>query len=104
MIPATSGVLDEKTVTAALTGMKTMVMRLDGNNVNILHGEIFGLIIGHLLPPSDGKYRHLYSDHLNTVRFLQDVHSNIEQETTLRYRNGRSYLRWLKILAENSRV
>ena len=104
MIPAASGILNDKTVTSALTGSRTMVMKLSGRNVSILHGEIFGLIMGHLLPPSDEEIRHLYSDHLNTVRFLQDVHSNIEQESTLRYRNGRSYLRWLKTLTKNSRV
>jgi hypothetical protein len=78
MVPATAGILDKKTVTAALTGTKTMVMRLSGNNVNILHGEVFGLVMGHIMTRSNGEDCTLYSDHLNTVRFLQDVHSNIE--------------------------
>ena len=82
MRPVASGVLDEKTVTAALTGSRTMVMKLNSHNINILHGEIFSLIMGHL-PPSNRENHHLYSDHLNTVCFLQDVRSNREQETTL---------------------
>jgi hypothetical protein len=103
MVPASAGILDDKTVTAALTGPKTMVMKLNGRNNNILHGEIFGLIMGHLLI-SRGDVRYLYTDHLNTVRFLQDSHSNINQDAGLRYRNGRSYLRWLKMLSDEARL
>jgi hypothetical protein len=104
MVPASAGLLDDKTVTAALTGPKTMVMRMQGRNSNILHGEIFGIIMGHLMiPRSDAdSTRHLYTDHLNTTRFLQDSRSNINQDATLRYRNGRSYLRWLKLLSSET--
>lgn len=104
MVPASAGILDDKTVTAALTGHRTMVMRLQGRNSNILHGEIFGIIMGHLLIPQGGANddKHLYTDHLNTTRFLQDSRSNINQDAALRYRNGRSYLRWLKLLSEES--
>ena len=104
MVPASAGLLDDKTVTAALTGPKTMIMRMQGRNSNILHGEIFGIILGHLLIPRGNAddVRHLYTDHLNTTRFLQDSHSNINQEAALRYRNGRSYLRWLKLLSDET--
>ena len=104
MVPASAGILDDKTVTAALTGPKTMVMKMQGRNSNILHGEIFGIIMGHLLIPHGDADNtpHLYTDHLNTARFLQDSHSNINQDAALRYRNGRSYLRWLKLLSDET--
>ena len=104
MVPASAGILDDKTVTAALTGPKTMVMKMQGRNSNILHGEIFGIIMGHLLIPrgDDHDSPCLYTDHLNTTRFLQDARSNINQDAALRYRNGRSYLRWLKLLSDEN--
>ena len=103
MTPAVSGILDDKSVTAALTGPVTMVMRLRGSNTNILHGEVFGLIMGHILaiPDEDNT---LYTDHLNSVCFLQDSHTCIDQEKGLRYRNGRSLLRWLLLLSGDARV
>jgi hypothetical protein len=95
MVPASAGLLDDKTVTAALTGPKTMVMRMQGRNSNILHGEIFGIIMGHLLIPcgNANDVQHLYTDHLNTTQFLPDSHSNVNQEAALCYRNGRSVIR-----------
>jgi hypothetical protein len=54
--------------------------------------------MGHLLS-IPGHDNHLYTDHLNSVRFLQDTHTSLDPEKTLRYRNGRSYLRWLRALS-----
>jgi hypothetical protein len=106
MVPATAGIMEDKSVTAALTGPTTMVMKLSGRNPNIFHGEVFGLIMGHILctPVPSNHDNILYTDHLNTVRFLQDVHTNINQEKGLRYRNGRSYLRWLDLLSRETRL
>ena len=42
MIPAASGLGDDKSVTAALTGPKTVILRLNGHNLTILHGEPMG--------------------------------------------------------------
>jgi len=54
MTPAASSLLDEKSVTSALTESKTMVMKLVRNNVNILHGEIFSLImVTYCHPPTE---------------------------------------------------
>ena len=103
MVPASAGILDDKSVTAALTGPITMTMKLQGRNANILHGEVFGLIMGHVLSPTNRNNR-LYTDHLNSVRFLQDTHTSIDQEKGLRYRNGRSYLRWLSSLSRGNRL
>jgi hypothetical protein len=46
MIPATAGVLDRKSITAAITGPRTLVLRIDGRNSSILQGELIGLIAG----------------------------------------------------------
>jgi len=86
MMPASSRILDTKTVMATLTGPKTMVLKLSGHNISILHGEIMGLIMGYIIPNCRDDFSvDLYTDHLNTVRFLQDVHSNIDQDPYLRY-------------------
>src|SRR5258708_3878837 len=66
MIPASAGILDDKSITVALTGPTTMTMKLNGRNSNILHGEV---IRGHILSPIDCD-DHI---HLNSVRFLQDT-------------------------------
>jgi hypothetical protein len=55
MTLATSGILDDKTVTAAVTGPKTLAMRLVGRNISIQHGELMGLIAGHLLVTDQNK-------------------------------------------------
>lgn len=97
MVPASAGVMEEKSVTAALTGPVTMVMKLNGRNSNILHGEVFGLIMGHILS-APGHNNTLFTNHLNSVHFLQDMNSNINLEKALRYCNRRSYFRWLHLL------
>jgi hypothetical protein len=103
MVPAYAGTMDNKMMTAALTGPITMAMKLNGQNCNILHGEVFGLIMGHLLS-IPGHDNHLYTDHLNSVRFLQDTHTSLDPEKVLRYRNGRSYLRWLNALSKETPI
>ena len=45
MIPTTSGLGDEKSVTVAVTG----VVQLSGQNLFVLHGELMGLIMGLVL-------------------------------------------------------
>ena len=84
MSPALAGLIDDKSVTAMVMGPTTMVMKLRGRNSNILHGEILGLIMGHILSTPDHDDT-LYSDHLNSVCFLQDIHTGIDQEKFLRY-------------------
>jgi len=95
--------MDDKTITAALTGPITMVMKMGGRNMSILHGEVFGLTwVTFLWSPNQDNQ--LYTDHLNSVRFLQNAHTSVDQEKGLRYRNGRSYLRWLLRNSEETRV
>jgi hypothetical protein len=48
MKPAAVGILDNKIVTAAITGPITLKMKISGRNSNILHGEVLSLIMGHI--------------------------------------------------------
>ena len=54
MIPAVSGLGGAKLVTAALTGPKTIIVRLNGCNMSILHGKLMGQIMG-LIQSSAGS-------------------------------------------------
>ena len=49
MILAASGLGKAKLVTAALTGPKTIVVRLNGHNMAIPHDELMGQIMGLIL-------------------------------------------------------
>ncbi|KAF5312013.1 hypothetical protein D9619_003843 [Psilocybe cf. subviscida] len=103
MLPATSGILERKTVTAALTGPVTLVVKIQGRNSSVLHGELMGLIMGHIIARGTNQAEGtLYSDHLNSVRFIQDLKSAFNVLSSLRYRNGRSYMRWLADLVNRT--
>ncbi|KAJ6566379.1 hypothetical protein B0H19DRAFT_1351815 [Mycena capillaripes] len=98
MIPAAAGVLDPKSVTAALTGPLTIVLKIEGRNVSILQGELIGLIMGLTLSPVDDPNAILYTDHLNSVRLIEDSRTVVDQRHRLRTMNGRSYYRWILAL------
>lgn len=99
MVPSTAGVLDTKTVIGAATGTQTLAMRVSGKNISILHGELIGMISALVLSKftrNDDQNNHrLLTDHLNTVRLVNDSQSNVDQTPRLRFMNGRSYYRWL---------
>src|ERR1700677_2140192 len=80
MIPATSGIGDDKSVTAAVTGPQTIVVRLSGRNVFVLHGELVGLIMGLVLSDNNTLNNKLFTDHLNSARFIDDTRTSINQE------------------------
>jgi hypothetical protein len=65
MIPAASRLGDAKSITAALTGLKTIVLCLNGQNISILQGEFMGLVMGLILPLTETRDASLYSDHMN---------------------------------------
>ncbi|KAF8157253.1 hypothetical protein B0H34DRAFT_798547 [Crassisporium funariophilum] len=104
MLPAGAGIMDDKTITAAATGERTLVMRIPGRNVSILQGEQVGLIIAlTLAQDSTEPNRHrLLTDHLNSVRLINDSLTEISQTQRLRYMNGRLYYRWILSLVERS--
>ena len=101
MIPSSAGVLDTKSVVGVATGTRTLAMKLPGKNVSILHGELTGLITALVLSKDTGTVR-LLTDHLNTVRLVDDSRTDIDQTPRLRYMNGRSYYRWLIDLSNKS--
>jgi hypothetical protein len=104
MIPATSGIGDDKSVTAAVTGPQTVVVRLSGRNMFVLHGELVGLVMGLVLSNNNTPNNKLFTDHLNSVRFIEDTKTSINQENRLRNMNGRSYYRWIMDLVHRVRT
>ena len=96
MTPASATMMDDKSITGAATGNKTLVMRIPGRNVSILHGEQLGLIIALILSetPADSQPRNgpktdrLLTDHLNSVRLIKDSQTEVSQTPRLRYMNG----------------
>lgn len=102
MVPPSAGMFDPKSVTAAITGPKTLVLKIDSRNISILHGELMGLIMGLILsnPHSAGSL--LYTDHLNSVRLIDDSKTAIDQRPRLRGMNGRSYYRWILSLTSTN--
>ncbi|KAJ7847451.1 hypothetical protein B0H14DRAFT_3867465 [Mycena olivaceomarginata] len=82
MLPAGAGVLDRKSVTTALTGANTMVLKLEGH--------------------ADDRNAVLYTDHLNSVRLVDDSKTAVDQQTRLRYMTRRSYYRWILVLVLKS--
>ena len=107
MIPASASIIDDKSITGAATGVKTLVMRVPGRNVSILQGEQLGLIIALVLaensnPTNDQRQARLLTDHLNSVRLIEDSKTQISQIPRLRNMNGRSYYRWIIDLTQRS--
>jgi hypothetical protein len=102
MLPASAGVLDRKSVTTALTGANTLVLKLEGRNISILHGELVGLIACLVISDADDTNAVLYTDHLNSVRLVDDSKTAVDQQTRLRYMTGRSYYRWILALVSKS--
>lgn len=99
MLPPSAGILDPKSVVGAATGAQTLALKVPGSNISILHGELTGLILALILSKDDGTTdlpaRRLLTDHLNTVRLVEDSQSGVDQTNRLRFMNGRSYYRWL---------
>ncbi|KAF5374645.1 hypothetical protein D9615_009023 [Tricholomella constricta] len=104
MQPATAGLFDHKAVTAALTGSSTLVLRIPGRNVSILHGEVMGLIAAMIVADHGNSLTKVYTDHLNSVRLLDDSRTHANIGARIRGMNGRSYYRWLTELYSDGRI
>jgi hypothetical protein len=92
MIPAASGISDFKSITAAVTGPTTLILRIKDRNSSILQGEQMGLLAALVLakyPPQ------IYTDHLNSTMIIDDSRTAINQDRRLRLMNGHSYYRWI---------
>jgi len=103
MLPATANLLDEKSVVGAATGLKTLALKLPGRNISILHGELVGLIIGLILSGHKSS-QYLLSDHLNSVRLIDDSQTGVSQIARMCYMNSRSYYRWILDLISRSDI
>ena len=108
MVPATVGITEPKMVIGAATGPSTLVLRVPGRNVLILHSELVGLITALVLSgkahnaQDPNKNITLLTDHLNSVRLIHDNDSSINQEPRLQNMNGHSYYRWIMNLVQES--
>ena len=96
MTPATSGISDSKTITAAVTGPSTLVLRINDRNASILQGEQMGLLAALVIADVSPQ---IYTDHMNSSMLIDDSRSAINLDRRLRVMNGRSYYRWILDLA-----
>ncbi|KAF8191175.1 hypothetical protein BJ912DRAFT_849617 [Pholiota molesta] len=72
---------------------KTNWTKVPGRNVSILHGEQLGLIVALLVGECSDEHQttnRILTDHLNSVRLIDDSQSNISQVPRLRFMNGSS--------------
>jgi hypothetical protein len=79
--------MDFKTVIGAATGASALALKLSGINTSILHAELAGLVTALILSnqaqdAQNGRIT-LLTDHLNSVRFIHDNQSSINQEPRL---------------------
>ena len=70
---------------------------------NVTYSELVGLIMGLVLSDNDTPNNKLFTDHLNSVRFIDDTRT-INQENHLRNMNSRSYYRWIMDLVRSVRT
>jgi hypothetical protein len=92
MIPAASTITDHKSITAAVSGPVSLVLRIAHRNASILQGEQMGLISALVLAESSPQ---VYTDHLNSTQLIDDSRTAVNQDRRLRSMNGRSYYRWI---------
>ena len=104
MVPPDSGLDDDKSIMAAITGPSSMVVRIKGRSASILQGELMGLIMGHVIADASHATPTLWTDHLNAVRMIEDNNSLVDQMNKLRNMNGRSYYRWLFDLQKTKKI
>ncbi|KAF8065061.1 hypothetical protein FPV67DRAFT_1562916 [Lyophyllum atratum] len=100
----TAGILDNKSVTTALTGLTTLILKIPGRNISILQGEQMGIIAALILSDPTEPDTKLYTDHLNSVRLIADSDTTRDASISLRHMNGRSYYRWMVDLHRRSRA
>ena len=104
MLPASAGSLEDKLVTSAVTGPQTIVMKLVGRNISILHGELVAIISGLVLLDTRDNTTMIYTDHLNSTRLIDDSRTSINIDARLRHMNGRAYYRWILHLLGSRQV
>jgi hypothetical protein len=81
MVPAAVRMMEHKNVTTAITGPQTLVVRTLGCNSSILQGELMGMVLGLILADNWAKTPSLYSDHMNSVRLINDSRTSVDQQS-----------------------
>jgi hypothetical protein len=104
IIPASAGPLDNKSITLAITGPHTIVMKLHGHNLSILHGELVGIISSLVLSDSQNNSSVIYTDHLNSTRLINDSQTSANINARLQHMNGCSYYKWILHLLGSQQV
>ncbi|KAJ6593172.1 hypothetical protein B0H19DRAFT_1055800 [Mycena capillaripes] len=104
MKPAGTGLQQTKSVTAAITGLKTLVLQIEGRNISSAQGELMALMAGILFSDPSISLPHIYTDYLNVVNAIQDARSNVNQVARLRCMHARLYYRWILSLAREKDV
>lgn len=95
MIPVAASLFNHKSVTAAVTGSKTVCLKLSGRNISILHGKLIGLITGLIISHDRPNNVLIYTDHLNSVRLIDNSRTIINVESKLQHMNACLYYHWL---------
>jgi hypothetical protein len=96
MVPAASTISDPKSITAAVSGPTSLIMRVSHRNASILQGEQMGLVSALVLSKESPQ---IFTDHMNSTQLIDDNRTAVNQDHRLRSMNGRSYYRWILDLA-----
>ncbi|VDC03018.1 unnamed protein product [Peniophora sp. CBMAI 1063] len=106
-IPATAALHDPRSVTLSVVTQNhalTASLRLFHHPCSILHGEVYALVVAHvlhaLLNPTTPTI--LYSDHQNSVRLISDFAVPTFEPRRLDDIQGRSLYHWLRTLRSSS--
>lgn len=91
MKPAAAKMHQDRKITASVAGPKSSIWRLIGRSKGIVHGEVFALIIAHLL--NEDQNATIVSDHLNAVKMINHAPNEVEEK--LNQSHARSWYRWL---------
>ena len=93
MLLAAAGILDDKSVTGAAIGSRSLALRVPGHNVSILHGEQIRLMISLILAGNivTDDLVTILTDHLNSVRLIDDSPTKVSQLPHLHHMNSWSY-------------
>ncbi|KZV89037.1 hypothetical protein EXIGLDRAFT_722026 [Exidia glandulosa HHB12029] len=98
MTPAAAARHQDRSVTSAVTGPATLVLKVKSRAASILHGEVMALVAASIL--SANPHHTILSDHQNSVRLLQDPSFLAGDDKRIRHANGRSYYRWLQLVSD----
>ncbi|KAJ7234955.1 hypothetical protein C8J57DRAFT_1573080 [Mycena rebaudengoi] len=103
MQPASATLSEDRTGTAAVTGLVTLVLQLKDRNLSILHGELTGHILAFVFCDPQRRAQS-YSDHQNSVNLIDEIQLGTSQDSRLRHMNGRAYYRRILQLIREKRT